>query len=98
VVGFGAIRLGTPVGGSLAITTYRVPDAAQRFFSVAPQSRDPLAAKMDPGSAAHRYALHCIRGTSESVCRLSVYNRVASLIVPKTSKHSPSCSITPNQV
>jgi hypothetical protein len=49
----------------------RVPDAVQRFFSGAPQSRDPrrsrLRNKMGPGSAAHRcakgYALRCVRGT-----------------------------------
>jgi hypothetical protein len=48
----------------------RVPDAVQRFFSGAPQSRDPgfFLAKLGPGSAAHRsaksYALRCVRGTA----------------------------------
>jgi len=45
----------------------RVPDAVQRLFGVAPQSRDPLIANMDPGSAAphaaKRGALRSIRGT-----------------------------------
>jgi catechol 2,3-dioxygenase len=53
----------------------RVPDAVQRFFSGAPQSRDPIPArKMGPGLAAHRHsvsktrvnalmALRSIRGT-----------------------------------
>jgi hypothetical protein len=30
VVGFGAMPIGTPVGRSVAITAYRVPDAVQR--------------------------------------------------------------------
>jgi hypothetical protein len=41
----------------------RVPDAVQRLFSGAPQSRDPSQLEMDPGSAAHRSALRSIRGT-----------------------------------
>jgi hypothetical protein len=33
----------------------RVPDAVQRFFGGAPQSRAPVSLRgMDPGSAAHR--------------------------------------------
>jgi hypothetical protein len=40
----------------------------QRLFGDAPQSRDPqifsgLDLMMDPGSAAHRYALRGVRGT-----------------------------------
>ena len=35
--------------------THRVPDAVRRLFGAAPQSRDPLVAKLEmgPGSAAH---------------------------------------------
>ena len=43
-------------GSSPAMTGPRVPDAVQRFFSGAPQSRDPFAATMDPASAAHHAA------------------------------------------
>jgi hypothetical protein len=48
---------------------FRVPDAVQRFFSGAPQSRDRTKHRTlyGPGSAAHRfakgYALRCVRGT-----------------------------------
>jgi hypothetical protein len=45
VVGFGAMPIGTPVGRSVAITAYRVPDAVQRLFGAAPQSRDPCGGK-----------------------------------------------------
>jgi hypothetical protein len=49
----------------------RFPDAVQRLFGAAPQSRDPQSFRdldlMDPGSAAHHAAttaaLRCIRGT-----------------------------------
>jgi hypothetical protein len=48
----------------------RVPDAVQRLFDAAPQSRDPnfSCLAMDPGSAAHHAAkggaLRSIRGTN----------------------------------
>jgi len=34
----------------------RVPDAVQRLFGGAPQSRDPQKRSMDPGSATHHAA------------------------------------------
>jgi hypothetical protein len=36
----------------------RVPDAVQRLFGAAPQSRDLQSSNVDPGSAAH----HAARG------------------------------------
>jgi hypothetical protein len=49
----------------------RVPDAVQRLFDDAPQSRDRYECRAcsDPGLAAHHAAkcgvLHCIRGTPQ---------------------------------
>ncbi len=45
---------------------FRVPDAVQRFFSGAPQSRDRTKHRLryDPGSAAHHFVLRSIRGTA----------------------------------
>src|SRR3954469_5045039 len=47
------------------ISASRFPDAVQRFFSGAPQSRDrnEHRALYGPGSAAHRSAMRCVRGT-----------------------------------
>jgi hypothetical protein len=43
----------------------RVPGAMQRFFSGASQNRDHTedSVRYGPGSAAHRFALRCVRGT-----------------------------------
>ena len=60
----------------------RVPDAVQRPFDGAPQSRDPRADEVDPGSAAYHHSalktrvnalvvLRSIRGTHYALRAIS---------------------------
>src|SRR4051794_19475160 len=49
----------------------RAPDAAQRFFSGALQSRGPSRRMLGPGSAEQRCTLHRVRDTDESYENLS---------------------------